>query len=97
VSLIGHGAEITGYAVWGLAAWALANRAVTLLCRAEDERRRWRNARRMERFTPRARPRDTAHDETRVMPGISRPRAPTPRLAQPSLPYRQAEETGTHE
>jgi hypothetical protein len=52
VSRIALAAEITGYATWFLGAWALANRAVTLLCRAEDERRRRKNARRFAERLP---------------------------------------------
>jgi hypothetical protein len=67
----------TGFAVWGLALWALANRAVTLLARIEDERRRRKNARRLAGWRP---PRYTpgpGHDDvTRVLPGIQRPKGP---------------------
>lgn len=69
-------AEWSGFTAWLLLGWALANRLVMIAARWEDERRRWRNARRLRRWQPRARPRDTAHDATTVMPAIGRPRAP---------------------
>jgi hypothetical protein len=67
-------AELTGYVVWFAVGWALLNRFVTLLARLKDERRRWRNARRMERFRPQARPRDPGTDLTKTLPAIQRPR-----------------------
>jgi hypothetical protein len=77
MSLIGFSAELTGYVVWFVAAWALLNRTVTILARFEDERRRRRNARRFAAWKPP--PRHTAdpgHDVTRVLPGIQRPKGP---------------------
>ncbi|MGH3190002.1 MAG: hypothetical protein ACRDOL_22605 [Streptosporangiaceae bacterium] len=52
MSHVALAAEITGYTAWLLGAWALANRAVTLLARLEDERRRRRNARRFRTWQP---------------------------------------------
>jgi hypothetical protein len=70
-------AQGTGLGVWGLALWALANRAVTLLCRVEDERRRRKNARRLRTWQPPRHTRGPGHDDvTRVLPGIQRPKGP---------------------
>lgn len=76
MNLISVAAEITGITVWGLAAWAAANRAVTVLCRLEDERRRSRNARRLRSWRPQPSSRDPGEDLPRTLPAIQRPRRP---------------------
>ncbi len=66
-------AECTGYVCWTAALWALMTKTALLAERIIRQRRR-RNARRMERWRPTARPHDPAHDLTETLPAIQRPR-----------------------
>ncbi len=69
-------AEITGYACWIAALWALMTKVALTAERIIRERRRWRNARRLAEWKPPRHTPEPGHDVTRVMPGIQRPKGP---------------------
>jgi len=73
-------AECTGYVCWTAVLWALMTKTAFTAERVIRERRRWRSARRMERWKPPRHVRDQGHDETTVLPAIKRPKGPEGRL-----------------